>query len=247
MVSSPRCLVPSTISGSRWSDALQAEQLEHARVVGAGAPVAECPRRCRGIRRALAGAEEIDAILGRKCGRRPVQHSGAMLGQPGERRALPRWIEGAAGYLADLARCAVLSPTRDQGLGALVVRQQRWRHGIAVVVDQPSAAGSSRDRERGGTRSQVRHHLAQLTERGRSGPPDFADILLDAPAGKRPPGSLPPRRRARALDHRAQRPPHRCSTGRRRARSGDRWAEPPPLHGAWVRAPDRTMSALPSR
>jgi hypothetical protein len=64
--------------------------------------------------------------------------------------------------------------------------QQRRRHGIAVVIDQPSAAGSSRDRERSGARSQVRHHLAQLTERSRSGSPDFGDILLGAPAGRRP-------------------------------------------------------------
>jgi hypothetical protein len=32
----------------------------------------------------------------------------------------------------------------------------------------------------------VRHHLAQLTQRGRSCPPDLVDVLLGAAVGKRP-------------------------------------------------------------
>ena len=167
------------------SGALQAEQLEHARIVGAGAPVAERRGRCRRIRGALAGAEEIDAVLGRERGRGPVQHAGAMLGQPGERGAVQRCVDRAAGDLADLARRAVLAPARDHGLGAPVVRQPRRRHGIAVIVDQPGAAGSARDRERGRARRQVRHHLAQPTQRGRRGPPGCLDLLLGAAVGER--------------------------------------------------------------
>jgi hypothetical protein len=73
---------------------------------------------------------------------------------------------------------------RDQRLGAPVLRQPCRAHRIAVVVDQPGSAGSSRDCERGRAGREVRHDLAQLTERGRSCPPGFADLLLGAAAGK---------------------------------------------------------------
>ena len=78
--------------GQQPCDVLQTEQLEHARIVGARAPVAERRGSRGGIRGPLAGAEEVDAVLRRERGDCTVEGLGTVPDQPGELRAAQRRV-----------------------------------------------------------------------------------------------------------------------------------------------------------